>query len=56
LRDFDVADKHTFSWLPFGAGPHACLGSKLGLLEITIIVATVLTAEYSVAAAAANME
>eukprot|EP00953_Heterococcus_sp_UTEX-ZZ885_P018626 10403-Heterococcus_DN1.PRE.1 len=51
-----VADKHTFSWLPFGAGPHACLGSKLGLLEITIIVATVLTAEYSVAAAAAELE
>eukprot|EP00611_Tribonema_gayanum_P029358 TRINITY_DN782_c0_g1_i4.p1 TRINITY_DN782_c0_g1~~TRINITY_DN782_c0_g1_i4.p1 ORF type:complete len:343 (-),score=67.78 TRINITY_DN782_c0_g1_i4:417-1445(-) len=37
--------RHSFSWLPFGAGPHACLGSKLGILEAVIVVTTILQAQ-----------
>ena len=32
----------TFSWLPFGAGPRGCLGTRLGLTEVVIGVALLL--------------
>ena len=25
-----------FSWLPFGAGPRGCLGTRLGLTEVVL--------------------
>ena len=32
----------TFSWLPFGAGPRGCLGTRLGLTEVTLGIARLL--------------
>ena len=32
----------TFSWLPFGAGPRGCLGTRLGLTEAVVGVARLL--------------
>lgn len=34
--------RSTFSWLPFGAGPRGCLGTRLGLTEVVIGVALLL--------------
>lgn len=31
-----------YCWIPFGAGPHACIGQHLALSEMTLILATVL--------------
>jgi cytochrome P450 len=31
-----------YAWLPFGAGPHICIGQSLALAEMTLILATVL--------------
>lgn len=31
-----------FSWLPFGAGPRGCLGTRLGLTEVTLGVSRLL--------------
>ena len=33
---------NTFSWLPFGAGARGCLGTRLGLTEVTLGVARLL--------------
>ncbi len=35
------AGRAPFSYLPFGAGPRSCLGSRFGLAEVILIVATV---------------
>lgn len=32
-----------FSWLPFGAGPRGCLGTRLGLTEVVFGIARLLT-------------
>jgi len=31
-----------FSWLPFGAGPRGCLGTRLGLTEVALGIARLL--------------
>jgi cytochrome P450 len=34
--------KSSFSWLPFGAGPRGCLGTRLGLTEVILGIARLL--------------
>jgi cytochrome P450 len=29
-----------YGWIPFGAGPHSCVGTQLALAEVTVAVAT----------------
>jgi len=36
------AARDSFSFLPFGAGPRGCLGSRLGIMEATLAVAGLL--------------
>jgi cytochrome P450 len=48
-RRFDVpagqfAGGHRYAWMPFGAGPHACIGMQIAMLEIPIVIAAVLQA------------
>lgn len=31
-----------YAYLPFGAGPHVCIGNALAMMEMTLIVATIL--------------
>lgn len=33
---------HKYAWCPFGAGPHACIGMQLAMLEVPIVLATIL--------------
>lgn len=35
--------RHRYAYLPFGAGPHQCLGSHLFMVEAALIVATLLS-------------
>jgi cytochrome P450 len=39
----DIRQGHGFSYLPFGAGPHTCLGSHLFTAEAQLIVAALLS-------------
>jgi cytochrome P450 len=46
-RRFDVPagqfpGGHKYAWFPFGAGPHACIGMQLAMLEIPVVLATIL--------------
>jgi cytochrome P450 len=34
--------KHPYQYLPFGAGPHTCVGQRMGLLEVLVVLATLL--------------
>lgn len=35
---------HRYAWMPFGAGPHVCVGRHLALLEMTVVLGAVLRA------------
>ncbi|HSU35613.1 MAG TPA: cytochrome P450 [Propionibacteriaceae bacterium] len=46
-RRFDVPagqfpGGHKYAWFPFGAGPRACIGLQLAMLETPIVLATIL--------------
>ena len=46
-RRFDVPTGqfpggHRYAWFPFGAGPRACIGMQLAMLETPIVLATIL--------------
>lgn len=38
----DCGKRDSFAWLPFGAGPRGCLGTRLGVTETVVAVARLL--------------
>lgn len=38
----DQSKRDSFAWLPFGAGPRGCLGTRLGVTEKVMAVARLL--------------
>lgn len=42
--------RHPQAWIPFGAGPHICVGKAMALMEMTLVTATVLR-DYQVSLA-----
>lgn len=34
--------RHRYSWIPFGSGAHACIGSAFALMEMKLAIATVI--------------
>ncbi|XP_043282771.1 probable cytochrome P450 6a13 [Venturia canescens] len=39
----NIDARHKFAYLPFGEGPRACPGSKLGILQVKAAIATILS-------------
>ena len=42
LDEAAATERHPFAWLPFGAGPRGCLGTRLGVTETVLVVARML--------------
>jgi len=38
-RFLEPSDRHRFAWLPFGAGPHLCVGNHFATVEGTLLLA-----------------
>ena len=37
-----VKNRHRYAYLPFGAGPHICIGMGFSLMEATVILVTLM--------------
>jgi cytochrome P450 len=48
LRFVDKSETNRFAYLPFGIGPHVCIGAQLALSEATLAIAR-LVQKFSIA-------